>query len=251
MNVVKIMGGLGNQLFQYALAKHLEQYDEIGFDTTYYYTEENIKGLVFLHRDFLLPCFVDDLKIVNDNLGGLSRVYQWEYDADRHYTNSWFWGDWQKASFSADVKVDIRLKDEYITDEVRQIAAEMRECNSVAVHVRRTDYAVYNWILPPAYYDRAFRRACELIADPCFYIFSDDPEWCKVNLHVEPKIYVHNDELADFWLMSRCKHNIIANSTYSFWSAYLNENADKVVIYPRDWHIDIQHPVDCLEWEGV
>ena len=76
MNVVKIMGGLGNQLFQYALAKHLEQYDTIGYDTTYYDTEENQKGLVFLHRDFLLPCFVNNLPIVNDN-EGRERVYQW------------------------------------------------------------------------------------------------------------------------------------------------------------------------------
>ena len=68
MNVIKIMGGLGNQLFQYALAKHLEQYDEIGFDTTYYDTEENREGLVFLHRDFLLPCFIDGLKIVKPKL---------------------------------------------------------------------------------------------------------------------------------------------------------------------------------------
>lgn len=251
MNVVKIMGGLGNQLFQYALAKHLEQYDEIGFDTTYYYTEENIKGLVFLHRDFLLPCFVDNLKIVNEDLGGLDRVYQWEYRGTKHYTNSWFWGDWQRASYFQDVRLDIHLKDEYITDDVRQIAAEMQECNSVAVHVRRTDYAVFDWILPPVYYDHAFTRTYELIAEPRFYIFSDDPEWCKDNLPAGDKVFLHNNELEDFWLMSRCKHNIIANSTYSFWAAYLNENSEKKIIYPRDWHIDIVHPVDCLKWEGV
>lgn len=78
-----------------------------------------------------------------------------------------------------------------------------------------------------------------------------DPEWCRDNLHVEPKTYIHNDELADFWLMSMAKHNIIANSTYSFWAAYLNDNAEKIVIYPRNWNIDIQHPVDCLDWRGV
>lgn len=249
MNVVKIMGGLGNQLFQYALAKHLEQYDEIGLDTTYYDTEENKKGLVFLHRDFLLPCFVDDLKIVNADLGGRERVNQWEYDFDKNYTNCWFWGDWQRASYFRDVKIDLRLKDEYITEEMKRIAAEMQTCNSVAVHVRRTDYAVYNWILPVQYYDRAFRRAKELIDDPQFYIFSDDPDWCKENLPAGKVI--HNDELADFWLMSKSKHNIIANSTYSFWAAYLNENSGKIVIYPKDWNINIHHPVDCLNWEAV
>lgn len=249
MNVVKIMGGLGNQLFQYALSKHLEQYDEIGYDTTYYYTEENIKGLVFLHRDFLLPCFVDNLKIVNSDLDKLERVNQWEYDYTRRYKNCWFWGDWQRASYFRDAKVDIRLKDEYITDDMRKMADEMQNCNSVAVHVRRTDYGVFNWILPIEYYDRAFERASKLIDNPHFYLFSDDPEWCEENMPTGT--IVHNDELADFWLMSKCKHNIIANSTYSFWAAYLNEYKDKKIMYPLDWNIDIKHPVDCLNWEGV
>lgn len=251
MNVVKIMGGLGNQLFQYAIAKHLEQYDSIGFDTTYYDTEENKKGLVFLHRDFLLPYFVDDLTIVNSDMGGYERVYQWEYDYTRIYKNCWFWGDWQRASYFRDVKIDIRLKDQYITDDMRRLADEMRDCNSVSVHVRRTDYAVYDWILPTQYYDRAFNRARDLIDNPRFYVFSDDPDWCKENLPPGDTVFLHNDELTDFWLMGKCKNNIIANSTYSFWAAYLNENVDKKVIYPLDWHIDITHPVDCLNWEGV
>ena len=251
MNVIKIMGGLGNQLFQYALAKHLEQFDSIGFDTTYYYTEENIKGLVFLHRDYLLPCFVDGLEIVNSDLDGRERVYQWEYDYTRRYKNCWFWGDWQRASYFRDTKIDLRLKDEYITDEMRQIAAEMNDCNSISVHVRRTDYAVFNWILPTPYYERAFDRANIKVNNPRFYIFSDDPEWCKEHLPAGDKVFIHNDELADFWLMSKCKHNIIANSTYSFWAAYLNDHKDKIVIYPLDWNIDIHHPVDCLNWEGV
>ena len=108
MNVVKIMGGLGNQLFQYALSRHLAQYDEIAYDITYYQSEENIKGLVFLHRDFLLPCFdVGELKIVFADMDGRPRINQWEYDTNKHYTNCWFWGDWQKASYFCDVNIDI------------------------------------------------------------------------------------------------------------------------------------------------
>lgn len=246
MNVVKIMGGLGNQLFQYALAKHLEHYDEIGFDVSYYDTEENQKGLVFLHRDLLLPCFVDDLRIVND-VSNLERVNQWEYDYLRRYKNCWFWGDWQRASYFHDTKLDINLKDEYITDDMRRIAAEMKQCNSVSVHVRRTDYAVFNWILDPSYYTRAFKRINTLVTNPHFYIFSDDIEWCKDHLPIGLKIYMTGNEIEDFWLMSQCKHNIIANSTFSFWAAYLNKNKEKQIIYPERWNIDIQHPVDYLE----
>lgn len=250
MNVVKVMGGLGNQLFQYALGQHLKQYDDIGYDTTYYDSEENKKGLVFLHREFLLPCFVDDLTVVNE-IADLERVNQWEYDYNRKYKDCWFWGDWQRASYFHDTKIDIHLKDEYITDYMRRLAAEMQECNSVAVHVRRTDYAVFNWILPPSYYDRAFKEADRLIRNPHFYIFSDDPGWCYDHLPIGNKIYFHGNELEDFWLMSQCKHNIIANSTYSFWAAYLNKNKEKMVFYPEKWNIDIHHPVDCLEWRAV
>lgn len=250
MNVVKIMGGLGNQLFQYALSRHLAQFDSIAYDITYYQTEENKKGIAYPHRDFLLPCFeVGDLTITYADMDGRPRINQWEYDMNAQYKNCWFWGDWQRASYFSDVDVDIRLKDEYITDEMRQIAEEMSQCNSVSVHVRRTDYAVYDWILEPAYYERAFKRIRQRINDPKFYIFSDDPDWCRDHLP-DGKI-VHMKELEDFWLMSQCKHQIIANSTYSFWAAYLNKNPDKVVVYPQNWNIAINHPVDCLPWEGV
>ena len=244
MNVVKIMGGLGNQLFQYALSKHLEHFDEIAYDTTFFTSEGNLNG-AWEHRDFLLPYFVDNLKIVND--ANLTKVFQWEYDYTRRYKDCFFWGDWQRASYSHDAKIDINLKDEYITDEMRQIAAEMKQCNSVAVHVRRGDYAKFNWILHPSYYDRAFKRINQLVINPHYYIFSDDPEWCKDNLPIGLKIYIHKKELEDFWLMSQCKHNIIANSTYSYWAAFLNKNKEKQIIYPEKWNIDIQHPVDCLE----
>ena len=250
MNVVKIMGGLGNQLFQYALSRHLAQFDSIGYDITYYQTEENIKGICYPHRDFLLPCFeIEDLQIVFAEADGRQRVNQWEYDQNARYTNCWFWGDWQRAGYFSDVNIDLRLKDEYVTAEMRTMAEEMSQCNSVAVHVRRADYAVYDWILDPAYYVRAYFRIEHLINEPKYYIFSDDPEWCKDNL-MSGEI-VHMDELEDFWLMSKCKNQIIANSTYSFWAAFLNENPSKVVIYPRDWNIAINHPVDCLPWEGV
>ena len=246
MNVVKIMGGLGNQLFQYALSKHLEKFDEIGYDITYYDSKDNKNGK-WIRREFLLPCFVDDLKIVYADQDGRERVNQWEYDYLRRYKNCWFWGDWQRASYSHDAKIDINLKDEYITDDMRRIAAEMKQCNSVSVHVRRTDYAIYDWILPPSYYDRAFKRIKDLVINPHFYIFSDDPEWCKDNLPIGLKIFLHGNELEDFWLMSQCKHNIIANSTYSYWAAFLNKNKEKQIIYPENWNIDIVHPVDCLE----
>ena len=247
MNVVKIMGGLGNQLFQYALAKHLEQYDDIGLDITYYDSEINKNGSV-PHRDFLLPCFVDGL--VYAEQGERKRVNQWEYDATRAYTDSWFFGDWQRASFFADTKLNIRLKDEYITDDARALAAQMQKENSVAIHVRRTDYSNFGWILDESYYNRALGKIRRLVNNPKFYIFSDDLGWCLDHFPGIISEYVYKGDLLDFWLMSQCKHNIIANSSYSFWAAYLNENKDKVVVYPKNW-ICTANVTDGLDWEGV
>lgn len=246
MNVVKIMGGLGNQLFQYAIAKHLERYDSIGLDITYYDSEINHNGDV-PHREFLLPCFVDDLVYAEQE--NRPRVNQWEYDKNRAYTDSWFFGDWQKASFFADADLKLRLKEKCLDRDTIKLSETFQRENSVAIHVRRTDYNHLGWTLDESYYDRAIQRINELIPNPVFYVFSDDLGWC-IDHFEDIKIFVSKGELADFWLMSKCKHNIIANSSYSFWSAYLNENPDKVVIYPKNW-ICSANPTEGLEWEGV
>ena len=247
MNVVKVMGGLGNQLFQYAVAKHLEQYDEIGLDITYYDSEINHNGDV-PHRDFLLPCFVDNLVYAEQE--SRQRVNQWNYDKDKPYTDSWFWGDWQKYDFFKDVELDIRLKDEYINEATRNLAEQMQNEDSVGVHIRRTDYKDLGWLLSLDYYNRAVDRIKSLIPNPVFYVFSDDISWCCDNVKFNFRVWVYQDELTDFWLMSKCKHNIIANSSYSFWAAYLNDNPDKHVIYPREW-ICTTNPCEGLKWEAM
>lgn len=249
MNVVKIMGGLGNQLFQYAFAKSLERLGPVALDVSYYTSDFNKRDDI-PHREYLLNFFADDLRyeLQEDR----KQVNQWEYDPAEKYENCFFFGDWQRASYFKDVKLDIRLKEQYITLNMRLMAELMHSCNSVAVHVRRTDYGVYNWILPYSYYVRAEDFIRRVVEDPVYFIFSDDMDFVKTNPPVAgKKHYIHNDEIADFWLMSQCKHQIIANSTFSFWAAYLNENPEKIVVYPKNWHIDINHPVDCLDWKGV
>ena len=249
MNVVKIMGGLGNQLFQYAFAKSLERLGPVALDVSYYTSDFNKRDDI-PHREYLLNFFADDLRyeLQEDR----KQVNQWEYDPKVKYENCFFFGDWQRASYFKDVKLDIRLKEEYISEVMQMIADEMQRCNSVAVHVRRTDYGVFNWILPYSYYVRAEDFMRRVVEDPVYYIFTDEIDFAKTNPPVAgEKRFIHMDEIADFWLMSKCKHQIIANSTYSFWAAYLNENPEKIVIYPSDWHINMNHPVDCLDWKGV
>lgn len=245
MNVIKIMGGLGNQLCQYATGKHLEQYDSIAFDISYYDEDINKNGSV-PHRDFLLPKLVDNLTYATQE--DRERVNQWEYKLGTVYKNKYFWGDWQKASFFKDADLKINLTEDIMDEAAADILEHIRDDNSVAIHIRRTDYIGLGWALDVAYYEKAMAEILKTNKNAVFYIFSDDLSWSEENLYGD--VFVKFDTLTDLYLMSECKHNIIANSTYSFWAAYLNKHQDKKVIYPKDW-ICTSNPVDCLPWIGI
>lgn len=251
MNVFKLKDGLGNQLFQYAASKMLEKHGPIAYDISFYESDYNVKGLEFLPKDFLLPYFVDDLKYAE--IGDRPRVAEWEYDPNKEYNEVWFYGDWQKTHYFKDLSLNIHLKEECISDVMQRIAEEMQQCNSVAVHVRRTDYGVFNWFLPQSYYVRAEDYIRRAVDDPVYYIFADDIGYVKTNPPVGgEKRYIHTDPVGDFWLMSQCKHQIIANSTYSFWAAYLNEHKNSIIVYPYNWVIPL-NPLDWVRnnWKGV
>ncbi|MBI3482318.1 MAG: alpha-1,2-fucosyltransferase, partial [Bacteroidetes bacterium] len=123
---------------------------------------------------------------------------------------------------------------------------QMIDCDSVAIHVRRGDYVanpVYQSFfgaLPLTYYQVAVSEMKSKVANPKFFIFSDDVSWCQQNFAFIPdaKFIAHKASVKaseDLVLMSTCRHQIIANSTYSWWGAWLNTNVGKVVIAPKQW----------------
>lgn len=244
MNVVKIMGGLGNQLFGYVFSKHLERCGEVGLDIDFYTNGENHTDII-PERQFLLDKFTTQYKLATP--ARRSFVDEKDYNPSTGYGDGYFWGYWQKGSYYKGLKLDLRLKDGVIDPEIKEFGQALKKHNSVAVHVRRTDYEQFNWILNKAYYDRAMEKIKETVEDPVFYFFSDDPIWTMYNLGAN---IIPGDELTDFYLMSQCKHNIIANSSFSFWAAMLNDNPDKVVIYPKDWKVT-KNPVDFEGWTAV
>lgn len=252
MNVVKIMGGLGNQLFGYAFSKRLEQQGNVGLDISFFNSPDN-HNPKFPVRDFLLDRFAIDYKIAGPN-NCTEFINEVDYEPDKEYRDTFFWGYWQKGSLFKDLGLKIRLKDDYISSRAKEIAETMKRQNSVAIHVRRTDYAVFPmWLLDTSYYRLAVDEIRKRVGRPVFYVFSDNIFWAERNLSLNvPVSCVHETDLEDFWLMSQCKHNIIANSTYSFWSAYLNDNPEKLVIYPEDWKCG-QEPVDFKDerWISV
>lgn len=116
--------------------------------------------------------------------------------------------------------------------------------NTVSVHVRRGDYLKLHCdISEKPYYEEAMRVIQERIAKPVYLVFSDDIEWVKENMPINgQKIYISSMGYADyeeFAIMKHCKHNIIANSTFSYWAAYLNSDLDKIVICPKRWMNEI------------
>ena len=123
-------------------------------------------------------------------------------------------------------------------DILSKACTQLPEGVLVSVHVRRADYLnipEHHTNLQVEYYERAMKN----FEGYSPVIFSDDIEWCKNNLNFNNMVLVEgNSDVEDLWLMSLCKNNIIVNSSFSWWGAYLNKNVDKVVIAPSKWFGD-------------
>lgn len=129
-------------------------------------------------------------------------------------------------------------------------AAKIKNSNAVSVHIRRGDYAEnehtknFHGLLELSYYEKAMTTIEKNLKDPVYYFFSDDAAWVKKEILKHNKNYFsidHNtgeDSWQDMYLMSCCKHHIIANSSFSWWGAWLNNRDDKIVITPKNWFAD-------------
>jgi FkbM family methyltransferase len=160
---------------------------------------------------------------------------------------SYLEGYWQSEKYFAPVAA--RLREQFRlrhgpAPADREVLARIAACASVSVHVRRGDYvdhpdAVFD-VCDPAYFERCGRYIAERVDDPCFFVFSDDPEWARRNLRLPgPTTFVtHNgpgQEARDMHLMAACRHHVIANSSFSWWGAWLDPRPDKLVLRPRQW----------------
>ena len=158
-------------------------------------------------------------------------------------------GFWQNEYYFAPIADNIRQEfsfPERISAENQLLITEINSCNSVSLHIRRGDYitekTASEWlnVCSIDYYERAMQRIADEVSNPTFFIFSDEIDWVKENLVIPyPHLYVDHNSGAtayeDMRLMSLCRHNIIANSTFSWWGAWLNNNPTKMVIAPELW----------------
>jgi len=130
---------------------------------------------------------------------------------------------------------------------------QIKSTNSISIHIRRGDYlknADLRDVCTLTYYKNAIQEICRRITHPTFFIFSNDIPWCKKNLPFENAVFVTGntgrDSYKDMQLMSYCKHNIIANSTFSWWGAWLNSNPNKIVIAPDRWFNGVDGTKDII-----
>lgn len=283
--LVRLWGGLGNQMFQYALAKNLSILNNnipIKLDTTYFDSS-------FSYRPFELNKFNIKAEIANINevfkfdngiippkLGRLiekipyirvkdfiRRPFSYVYTEKSIKFNPevlnlkapiYLKGYWGSYKYFDGIRKELLNDFSYIkemNEENKSLADYIvSNNNSVSLHVRRGDYlttkAAKNLYCSPfedGFYDRAVSFIEEKIDNPEFFLFSDEPDWVKENLKINHKTTVVDINKGDnsYWdmkLMSLCKHNIIANSSFSWWGAWLNENPDKIVIAPKAWSYD-------------
>jgi hypothetical protein len=274
MIVVQVIGGLGNQMFQYALGRHLaiKTREELVLDLTGFEqyalhayslnhlniagraaTKEEVASFVKLkpkkgRRHFLYNFFV-----ANPHRYALEKYYHFDPSILSRKGSMYLEGYWQSEKYFKDIEESIR-KDFSLVSPLskrdEEILSQMQNTNATSLHVRRKDFAhhpelsAFHGVCSPEYYDKAVATIAKRSGSaPHLFIFSDDPAWAKENLHFPyPMTHVdHNDaskNYADIYLMSQCKHNIIANSSFSWWGAWLNSNPYKIVIAPSRWTND-------------
>lgn len=182
---------------------------------------------------------------------------------NNRFNKTLFRGTWQSEKYFINVSDAIRqaftFNQGLINEKTRTLLEKIQQMlNPVSIHVRRNDYLSsqyitgFGGICTKDYYQEAVEYMKSQLDSPSFIVFSDDIEWCRNNLVLSNAIYVDwntkHESWQDMFLMSKCKHNIIANSSFSWWGAWLNTYNDKKVIAPRVWWNGIEDDVVPKSW---
>lgn len=240
MNVIKIYGGLGNQLFQYSFGQAMVANGiNVGYDISYFSRPQVYPRPYSLDRFYIGSIPLGKLsKRKEINEVRLGHVMNLDYlKMDGHN----FYGYWQHPGYFdaifSELQDQFRVQKEFYTEEFLELREKVICSNSVALHVRRTDYIQIkgHFLLSKEYHDNAIKLMREAIGDCQFYIFSDDLPWCRKNFDGLGTFVELKEDYLAFDLMRVCKHQIIANSTFSWWAARLNYTKYKKVICPARW----------------
>ena len=242
MIISKIQGGLGNQLFQWAYGKSIS----IKYNTPLYLDILSYQNQFGTKREFSLNKFTNLNYVIKPNESDKVRIQnisddfkfsEIKVENDSHY---YLDGYWQSEKYFKESEQLIRneLKpSDIMLSKLNK--TPLIDKNNISLHIRRTDYVSSNGYHPVQsikYYEDALSIIGEY---DNIFIFSDDIKWCKDNLNFTNMIFMEGfSDIEDLYLMSMCKNNIIANSSFSWWGAWLNTNPNKKVISPINWFGD-------------
>lgn len=247
MIIVKLMGGLGNQMFQYALGRSLSaRYETDLLLDTGEYDRTN-------HRVYALDKFAISAGIATPiQIKKCKHVVERGVEFDPAVCtvgpDAYLEGYWQSEKYFKDSGAAIRR--EFILKEPQgrkynDALTDIASNASVSLHIRRGDYlsaknqVIYTQ-LPLSYYEQAVACIAKKVGSIKIFVFSDDSAWVRENLSLPfPVVYVSDDQFADYQdlvLMSACKHHVIANSSFSWWGAWLSgDTPDRITIAPAIW----------------
>jgi hypothetical protein len=267
MIIVKLKGGLGNQMFQYAAAYSLAQkYKKtLKLDTQFFNIKKKRTFGLHNYRIFEKIISPQTINKLNPNLLIIKhKKYNLKPVDIKPNQHVYLDGFWSSEKYFKEVEKDLRIifvPREPLNKQNTELAEHIKNSNAISIHVRRQDYLNLRNnvdICTLKYYNSSIETLISHINNPEFFIFSDDFKWTKTNIRPEfSTVYVeHNKDrrnYVDVYLMSLCKHHIIANSTFSWWGAWLNSYKQKIVIYPKRWSSDNVHNMEDripLDWSN-
>jgi hypothetical protein len=263
MIIVRLMGGLGNQMFQYAFGRSLSIKYNVPLKIDLSFLKNKNQGPNFIYRDYDLDVFKIDPDMVDLNIDTIENFHTVN-EINFHYSERevseisdflkrnipvLICGHWQSPFYfmdSADtIRKDFCFKNEVektSDDSVLSILEKIKKTNSVAINIRRTDYlnTSYHGVFGTEYVNHAKRIIESSIVDPHYFIFSDDVEWCRENIAFDNSTLVdhsYKGEKFSYYLqlMKNCKNFIIPNSSFAWWSSWLNDDQSKIVVCPKKW----------------
>ena len=247
MICLKLMGGLGNQMFQYAYGKYLSSKtnSDLTLDLTFFESGNQDSPMI---REYDLHVF--------KNIKCKTTIN----------SNNCIEGFFQRYDYVTEIR-ELLLNDFEIDLEPnhQEIFNEISSSNSICIHVRRGDYvtfaraADFHGFIGNEYFELAIKDIVNEVNDPRFFVFSDDIDWCQENIKTGyptkfmTKEYNGLGDYSHLKLMSACKHFIITNSTFGWWGAWMSNNPDKIVYAPKKWFTSSSEPEGLIpnEWRRI
>jgi len=271
----RVFGGIGNQLFIYAFSRALAIGNncDLVFDTTSGFLFDNYKRkpkinlyakfvksasllmlLIFYLSKYLPLIFGKIFKAKICAESDFRSLYKFDEQDIINYKYIYLQGYFQSYlyfnNYANQIRSEVRLNFTK-SNLINNIAAKIQNTNAVSIHVRRLEYSD---LLTLDYYKQAIDIIEKNVSNPNYFIYSDDISWCKANFagFVDLNYVEHDglDEVADLWLMTQCKHHIIANSSYSWWGAWLSTHQKKIIVAPKDTQIGVKghfYPNDWIQ----